>query len=127
MARLQRFQEMQRRDGAARAVRFFALDGYNQCRPAGLLHDARSYNADDTPVPAVSIEHHAELTSEIRLSGEPLLDLGYDARFFALAIQVQLIQFGGDLPASRLVFAGKQFDHIASHVHAPGSVDPRSQ
>ena len=67
---------------------FFALDGYNQRRPSCLLHDARSYDADDASVPAISVEHHAELARQIRLSGESLLDLGYDARFFALAIQV---------------------------------------
>src|SRR5438105_12344834 len=107
--RLQRIQQMKRRNRAAGAL---GLAGLRVARdderwPAVALDDARGHNANHAAMPAVAIEHQAIGGADFRVSIEPLLDLAHDARLFLLAVSVELVKLGGKLASAELILYRK--------------------
>src|SRR5215831_936754 len=124
--RFQRVQQVQRSNRSPGTVAFFALSRYNQRRPASLLHHARSHNAHHPAVPALAVKYQRELAGQVRLSREPILNLAEDSGLFGLPLQIEQVQFSGDLTATLRVLASEELDYVAGHVHATGGVDART-
>src|SRR5689334_6241728 len=78
-------------------------------------------------MPPFTIKHHTVLSREVRFGGKLLINLSHNARLFCLAFEVELVQLFRYVFAARLVFAGKELNHVASNVHASGGIYARPQ
>src|ERR1700682_5205825 len=106
-ARLQGFQQMKSGDGPPGSVRFVSVFCHDERRPPGLLHHARSHNADYTTVPSLAIKDQAEFFHQLRTAGcELIVDGRHDARLFLLARKIQLVEFLRDFAATHWRLAG---------------------
>src|SRR6478735_3543983 len=92
VAGFERVEQMEGRDGSARAVSFLRFPGDDQRRTASLFHDPRCYDPDYATVPALAIKHHAELSRQVRFGGELLFNLSHNTLLFCLTFQIKLIQ-----------------------------------
>src|SRR5262249_54058686 len=104
----------------------FAIPRHNQRRPASFFHHARGHDADHATMPALAIEHQAELSGEIGLGGKLVLNLADDPGLFRLTLQVELVELCSNLAAALAVLGRKKFDDVTGHIHASGGVDARA-
>src|SRR5262249_28016430 len=126
-ARLQSFQQVESRNGAARSMRFFSLSGDDQSRAAGFFYHARGDDADYAAVPSIAIEDHTELFCQLRFLSEPRFDFRNDACFLVLPLGIEQVEFFCNLTATLRNFTGKQLNDITRHVHASGGIDSRAE
>src|SRR6478672_5713033 len=105
VAGFKRVEQMEGRDGSARAVSLLRFPCNDQRRTASFFHDSRCYYPDYATVPALAIKHHAELSRQVRCGGELLFNLSHNTLLFRLTLQIKLIQLLCDVLAPALVSA----------------------
>src|ERR1019366_2855665 len=90
--RFQRLQQVERFDGAARAMRFAILAGEDERRTPIPLHDPSSANADYTAMPTFALQHQAVSLSHLGRRFNLALNLVQDALLFQLPVPIELIE-----------------------------------
>src|ERR1700685_4642359 len=109
----------------AGAEGLFTTAGDDNHRAVVALDDARRGDADNTAVPAFSIDHNAVGFAERGIIRDALLDREQDATLFFLTLGIEAIQFPGQQPRTISIFHAEQFDHVAGNIHASSGVDAR--
>ena len=74
-------------------------------------------------MPAVAIDDDAVSIAQSRIARETVFDRAQDAALLFLAVGVELIQLGRQLPGAGRFPHAEKFDHIASNIHSAGSID----
>src|ERR1700722_13570465 len=117
---------MKRANRAAGAECFSAVPRNYYRGTVVALDDPRRGDADDTAVPALSVDDDAVGVEKCGIAGEAFFHGTQDSPLFLLAVGVEMIEFRGEFAGSGRIFHAEEFDHVAGHVHAAGGVDSRS-
>jgi len=113
-------------DRPSRAVGFVPVTRDDQRWPPVAFHHPRRRNANHAAMPALVVEHHAVGFAQRGFFFQTTFDARHDATFFFLPLGVQLVKPPGDLAGALHIFLVKQIHHVASHIHASGGVQARS-
>src|SRR5664280_2506477 len=120
--RFQRLQQMERFDGAARAMRFAILAGEDERRTPISLHDASSANTNHTAMPTFAFQDQTVSLAHLGRRFELALDLFQNALLFLLPVAVKLVKPNGYVRRFGCVLLGEQLNDMLGHVHAAGGV-----
>ena len=124
-AALESLQQMKCRNGTAGAVALTILSADYKGRTVGALNHSCGGNADHSAMPAVTVEHDTASVSELRFD-QALFERLHDLLLALLTIGVELIQPPRQLACFIFFLGLEEFNYRLCHIHASGSVHPRS-
>ena len=127
-ARLERRQDVEARDAAARAVGLAVLDRQHDRRPVVGVDQLRGDDADDAAVPALAGDDQHRLRADVGIGVDDLAGRGDDVLLLLAAAGVLGVELLGQrlrLGRQRLVVGQQQARRQIGGGHAAGGVDPR--
>src|SRR5579862_2346042 len=123
-AGLDRFQQMEGSNRPARTESFGAIARNDDGGAVIAFDDARGGDADNSPVPAFSVDDDAVGIGKRGIPCEAFFNGAQYLLLFFLTVGVEMVEFGGQFAGTGGIFHAKKFDDVASYVHASGSIDP---
>src|SRR3954469_6052064 len=114
---------MESANGAAGAVGFVAVAGQDDGGTTIFFDDTGCGNADHATMPTFAIHDDAVGVTKFGTRLQRRIDLFEDARFFTLAIAVQLVQLLREIARFGGIAGAEEVDDVAGDVHASGGVE----
>ncbi len=116
-------EELESVDGAAGAVGHAVFHTDDDGGLGGALDDAGGEDADDATVPTVAGDDEHFVGGELGFGGEAVFNLAEGLSFGFAAVEVELLELGGELAGAGGVAGGEELDDFCCDVHAAGGVD----
>src|SRR3974390_116274 len=117
---------MKSSDRAAGTKRLVALARNHQGRTVVAFDDPGRGNTDHAAVPAFAVHDDAVGITKPWICAESIFDRAQDSPFFLLAVAVELVELGSEVPRACRILDAEQLDHIARNIHPPRGVDAGS-
>src|SRR5271165_7518213 len=102
-ARLDRLQQMEGANRAARAESLIAFARDHDCGAVVTFDNPRRRDADDAAVPVFSVDNNAVGIAQRRIAGEALVHRAQNSPLFFLTVGIEMVEFGGQFAGAGLV------------------------